>query len=116
MITRDYAEKVVKATIEAIDETVQTCAERATGSELQLPAHIAGGWPWWNYTSRIESSVTWQQARVRGNIISGQFGGTRKIGDYALMLERMDPYLRPVADQEFRLLAERVRERLEDAE
>lgn len=109
----EVIDKITQATKEAIDETTKAAAEEAKGSRLDLPPHSAAGHPWYGVTARVENEVSSEPAKVEGSQVVGRFGATKKRGDYGLMLERLNPYLRPVADREFPGLAKRIADRLE---
>lgn len=108
----EVAEDVIAAATAAATETVTECADEAKGTKMNLPAHSAAGHPWYGVTARVEEGVTSSEGRVENGVIVAEFGATKRRGDYALMLERMRPYLRPVADRVFPSFADRVREKL----
>lgn len=110
----EVGEKVIAAATEAATETVTAAAEEAKGSRLNLPPHSAAGHPWYGVTARVEDEVTSTEGRVEDGVVRAEFGATKRRGDYALMLERMQPYLRPVADRVFPTFADRIREKLEE--
>lgn len=103
---------IEEACKDAIDETTQAAAEAAAGTTMNLPEHTAAGHPWYAVTARVESAVTHDLAVRKGNQIVGSFGASKRRGDYAFLLERMNPYLRPVAAREFPKLAGRIRANL----
>lgn len=108
-VDKDFLDKVLKAAEEGINDTTQAAAEEAEGTSMNLPPHFAAGHPWYGSTPRIESAVSTQAAQRSGGRVIGSFGGTVRRGDYALMLERMHPYLRPAADRHFTSLAANIR-------
>lgn len=111
----DVLTKVVKATMEGIDDTTAAAAEDARGTTMDLPPHVAAGHPWYGLSPRVENEVSSEPAKPSGPAtISGRFGATKRRGDYAFFLERLHPYLRPAADRHFPSLAENIRKRYEE--
>lgn len=110
--TKPLSEKIQRAAIQAVDETTEAAARSARGTRMNLPPHTAAGHPWYGVTERVENEVRSQPARQEGGRIVGSFGATKRRGDYAFMLERMHPYLRPAAAREFPQLARRIGARL----
>jgi hypothetical protein len=110
----EVTQDVIAAALAAATETVAECAEQAKGTVLDLEPHSAAGHPWYGVTSRIESEVDSSEAKIEEGVVVAEFGATKRRGDYALMLERMRPYLRPVADEVFPTFADRIRKRLEE--
>jgi hypothetical protein len=112
-LTSEVMDKVLEATREGIDLTTQAAAEEAKGTTMELPLHEAAGYYWFGTTPRVEDAVVVEAAQVSGSSVLGKFGSTTRRGEYALLLERMNPYLRPAADRTFTSLAENIRERLD---
>lgn len=109
----EVSDKVTEAAKRAATATVAEAAEEAKGATMTLPPHSAAGHPWYGVTDRVENEVSSTEARVEGGQVTAQFGATKRRGDYGLMLERMNPYLRPVADRIFPRFAGRVRQEME---
>lgn len=106
--TSKLSQNVERAAKEAIDETTKAAVTAARGARMSLPPHEAAGHPWYGVTDRVENEVRSEPARRVGGRIVGSFGATKRRGDYAFMLERMHPYLRPAAAREFPQLARRI--------
>jgi len=106
-------EKIVESTREAIDETTAAAAEKANQATLNPPPHTASGHRWHGVTPREIDTVVNEPARQSGLGLTGRFGDTAGQGNYGLMLERMQPYMRPAADEEFPRLPERIKGRLD---
>lgn len=93
--------RVQTACVEAVNETT------AAAVELAKQEH------WWTpETGHLEENTVSEPAVAEGSVVSGKFGTTRRKGFYGLFLEYKEPFLRPVADQVFPTLAERVRDKL----
>lgn len=108
----EFLEKIAQATADGVNDTTTAAAEDAAGTTMNLPPHVAAGHPWYGVTSRVESAVSTQAATAAGTSVRGAFGATKRRGDYALFLERLNPYLRPAADRNFPKLPENIRKRL----
>lgn len=109
------AEEIQEAALQATTDAAAEAAETARGTMLNLPPHMAAGYYWGGYTPRREEAVASTPAKMSGGQITAQMGSEIRRGDYALMLERMRPYLRPAFDQAARTLASRIREILEES-
>ena len=105
---------VAKATAAAIDETTSLSAEAARAQALELSLHEVADWIWFGLTPRFEEGVDFRPAEATGGgmVISGAFGTTVARGGYGAFLERVHPFLRPIADVQFPQLAERIRSHL----
>lgn len=110
----EVAEEIQEAAKQAVTEAAAAMAEEAKGTRMSLPPHQAAGYYWYGFSDRVESEVTSTVARLEGGNIVAEFGATKKRGGYALMLERMNPYLVPAYDKVAPSLASRIREILED--
>lgn len=113
----EVGDEVLEAAITATTEVAAEAADEARGSVLDLPPHFAAGFPWYGFTPRTESEVTSTSAtRSSSGEVTAQFGATARRGGYALMLERMQPYLRPAFDKTAPRLAARIAKLLEEAD
>lgn len=111
----ECGEEVVEAALAATTEVAAQAAEDARNSELDLPPHSAAGYHWYAFTSRREEAVTSTKASMSaGGQITAEFGSSVRRGDYALMLERLQPYLRPAFDRAAPELAARIRDILRE--
>lgn len=113
MSFKKVEENVIAAAKKAATDTVAAAAKEAKDTRMDLPAHSAAGHPWYGVSPRVESAVDSTEAKADGQTVSASFGATKRRGDYGLMLERMNPYLRPAADKTFPTFAGRIREHLE---
>jgi hypothetical protein len=70
---------------------------------------VAGRW-WESHSAAgLVSRVVTEPAKHDGVRIVGKVGTTHRYGFYGLFLEREQPFMRPVADETFPHLAERIR-------
>lgn len=83
----------------AIDETLELTAQEI----------VKGRWWESHRASGLVSEVKVEEARIRGPIVSGKVGTTKRRGFYGLFLEREKPFIRPAGDKVFPTLALRLR-------
>lgn len=111
--------QVRRAARDAVNETVDAARDdaKATHTWKTDPTirHTKSGRP---YNSDLESQIVSEHASAGVPNPTGSFGYTRRRGFYGLfheegtVREHRFPALRPAADREFPLLAERIRRRL----
>lgn len=98
------AQRVRKATIEAVDETTEAAAQSARSSH------------WWRARRGrrgLAGEIKTEAATVEDGKVVGAFGSTQRRGFHGLFHERRSPFLRPAADREFPGVSERIRKRLD---
>ncbi len=100
---KEVADRVVRATMEAVDDTTAAAVRHA---KRRVPVK----------TATLQGSIEARPAQFRRNIVSAFWGSFEAL--YAIFVEtgtsRMaaQPYLRPAADREYRRLRGRIRTRL----
>lgn len=95
-------ERVRKAAVTAVNETVDEAADDARVSH------------WWrNRTGQLEEELVSEHAKPGDANPTAKFGTTQRRGFYGLFHEYQTPFLRPAADRHFGGLASKIRRRLE---